>query len=263
MKKYSGRRAEAAAFLIPLLFCLLSSFASAQTHTEERVETGRFGTEEPELPQRAAEEKGLDAQWLYLGVRTGPSLRFYTPSGAVPYTGGDTSGLSLDAALQLNLRVLSFLSIQGEAVFTWDMASLWAYRRSNGEIDRYTIDFSSLSMQFPVLIRLDFYPGRFRVSPFFGPYFSVPLGNMTVTNLPDDREQSYSYAFSPPLGLLGGLNGAIQFGPGAIFADLRYAADLGEPEAEGGSMPTYRRTMVSLTLGYELGFFNRKRGNTP
>jgi hypothetical protein len=263
MKGYSGRRVEAAALLALLLFCLLSSFAAAQTQTEERVETGRFGTEERESPQTAVEKNGLDAQWLYLGVRTGPSLRFYTPSGAAPYTGGDTSGLSLDAALQLNLRVLSFLSIQGEAVFTWDKASLWAYRQSDGEIDRYSIDVSSLSIQFPILIQLNFYPGRFRVSPFFGPFFSVPLGNITVTNLPDGSEHSYAYSYSPPVGLLGGLNGAMQFGPGAIFADLRYAADLGEPEAKEGDMPTYRRSMASLTLGYELGFFNRKRGNKP
>jgi hypothetical protein len=65
---------------------------------------------------------------------------------------------------------------------------------------------------------------------------------------------------------LGGLNGAIKLGAaGMIFADLRYTADLGvtvreEPGASEG-IKTYRRSMASLTLGYEWGFFTKKRGD--
>jgi hypothetical protein len=50
-------------------------------------------------------------------------------------------------------------------------------------------------------------------------------------------------------------------GPGAIIADLRYAADLGSLEAKNGGIEAFRRGMISLTVGYELGFFTRKGGS--
>jgi hypothetical protein len=59
---------------------------------------------------------------------------------------------------------------------------------------------------------------------------------------------------------LGGLSGALKLGPGLIFAELRYAADLGEPEPRDAEIRAYRRSMASLTLGYELGFFVKKGG---
>jgi hypothetical protein len=261
MKGYSGRKAPAALgpALLPvlLLCCLFPPLAPAQIR-EERIETGRFGAEEPEPSPAAPDEADHYLKWLYLGLRSGPSLRLYTPAGAPPYTGGDTQSLSLDTAFQVSLQVLPFLSIQGEAVFTWDKASVWSYHfNANREIDRYTQDYSSLSLQFPLMVKLNLYPGNFRVSPFFGAYCLLPLGEIENTNSLDDRRQTVS-SDSPPFGLLGGLNGALKLGPGSVFADLRYTADLGL--AAAGGIETYRRSMVSLTFGYELGFFTKKGG---
>jgi hypothetical protein len=260
MKKHPWRGLQVAI----LLFCLFPSFATAQTEgslTEEWVDTGRFGTEEAETPEVGEGDSYRD-HWLYLGVRLGPSLRAYTPSGDTPYTGGDTSGFSLDTALQANLQILPFLSIQGEVVFTWDTASRWDYARtSSGELDRYTRDYTAFSLMFPFMAKLNFYPGRFRVSPFLGFYCLVPLGNIQFTDSLNDEKHSDSYRFSPPVGLLGGVSGAMKLGPGMIFADLRYAGDLGEPEPAGGDIKTYLRSMGSLTFGYEWAFFTKKRGS--
>jgi hypothetical protein len=262
MKGYFRRKIRRAALLAALfpLFCICSPFAAAQTRTEEEVTTGRFGAEEPEDPGAAAPEKGLDTDWLYLGVRTGPSLRFYTPSDDTRFTGNDTNAVSMDLAFQVNLKVLSFLSIQAEMVFTWDRASLWAY--SGGSMsDRYSRDYTGFSLQFPLIAQFDFYPGRFRISPFLGVYFLVPLGKLQAESSLNGESRSMDYKFSPPLGLLGGLNGALKFGPGAIVADLRYAADLGKLEAAEGKIQEFKRGMISLTVGYEFGFFTKKRGN--
>jgi hypothetical protein len=190
-------------------------------------------------------------------------VRFYTPSGDTLYTGGDTRSLSLDTALQANLRLLPFLSIQGEALFTWDNASYWNYTRVSGITDRYTQDYTAFSLQFPLSVRLDLYPGKFRVSPFLGLYFLAALGNLKTTNSLDNREQSWSYRVSPPVGLLGGLNVGRELGPGVMFLDLRYGIDLGEPEVRSGDLKTYRRSMVSLTVGYEWGFIDKQRENKP
>ncbi|MDR1565719.1 MAG: hypothetical protein LBS48_00355 [Treponema sp.] len=265
MKRHSRQKtrpfpASGSTALVPLAaFLLLCAFPplAAQTRTEERVETGRFGTEETEETGAVLEED-LNDQWLRLGFRAGPSLRFYTPSKDTRYTGGDTHAAALDLALQANLRVLPFLSVQAEAVFTWDNASLWAYQ--TGAI-RYTKDYTAFSLQFPVLVKLDFYHGIFKISPFLGLYCLAPLGKLKASNSLDDETHSLSYRVSPPLGFLGGLSGTMKLGPGAIIADLRYAADFGDLQAEDGSIEEFKRSMISLTLGYELGFFTRKGGS--
>jgi hypothetical protein len=256
MKKYSRRRVPAATLPVLLLFCFLPSFAAAQT--EERIETGRFGAEEPEQAETAADDSGYAGKWLYLGVRVGPSLRFYTPSGDTPHTGGDTQSVSMETAFQGSVQILSFLSVQGELVFTWDNALVWNYQGTSGAIDRYTWSYTGFSLQFPLMARLDFYPGSFRVSPFFGVYCLLPLGKLKQTNPLNNDSYSWSWRVSPPVGLLGGLSGALKLGPGMIIADIRYAADLGD--TEGGDIKAYRRRDLSLTVGYELGFFTKNRG---
>jgi hypothetical protein len=229
---------------------------SSQTRTEEWVETGRFGAEEPEESGTTLRED-LNNQWLRLGLRAGPSLRFYTPSTDTRYTGNDTHAVALDLAFQVNLRVLPFLSVQAEALFTWDNASLWAYQTG---VIRYTKDYTAFSLQFPLLVKLDFYPGIFRLSPFLGLYYLAPLGSLGTSNSLTGETHSLSYRISPPLGFTGGLSGALKLGPGALIADLRYASDFGTIKAKNGSTEEFRRSMISLTLGYELGFFSRKGG---
>jgi hypothetical protein len=252
MKRYSRRQAAA----LLALFCFLPVFAAAQT--EEWDETGRFGAEEPKEAAAEADDAGYTNRWLYLGARLGPSLRFYTPSGDTPHTGGDTQTVSMETAFQASVRILSFLSIQGEAVFTWDNALVWNYKGQSGVIDRYTLSYTGFSLQFPLMARFDFYPGRFRVSPFFGAYYLLPLGKLEETNSLNSGSHSWSWRVSPPLGLLVGLNGALKLGPGMIVADIRYAADLGD--TKGGDIKAYSRRALSLTVGYEFGFFAKNRG---
>jgi hypothetical protein len=258
MKKHSRRKIQAAALFT--LFCFFPIYAAAQTPAEERIETGRFGVEEPEESDTAAGETDYANKWLFLGVRAGPSLRFYTPSGDTPYTGGDSQVLSMDTAFQASVQVLSFLSIQGEAVFTWDNAPVWNYRGQSGKIDRYTHDYAGFSLQFPLMARLNLYPGKFRVSPFFGACYLLALGEITETNSLDDDSQSWLWRVSPPFGLLGGLNTAFKLGPGMLVADIRYTVDLGEPEPLEGGTKTYLRRALSLTVGYEFGFFTKNGG---
>jgi hypothetical protein len=233
-------------------------FAAAQT-TEERIESGRFGAEEPAAAGSAEPESpNYKNRWLFLGARLGPSLRFYTPSGDTAFTGGDTYNVSLDAGIQGSVQIVPVFSIQAEMVFTWDRASRWEYALNPNKVDldRYARTFTGFSLQFPLTARLNFYPGKFRVSPFFGPYLLLPLGKIE-TESPKDGRRSYSYSLSPPLGFLGGFSAGLPLGSGIVFADLRYAADLAEPELDGGK-DSYRRHMMSLSFGYEIGLFKKK-----
>ncbi|MDR2313349.1 MAG: hypothetical protein LBE02_02320 [Spirochaetaceae bacterium] len=267
MKKHPRHNAALPAAALPtaalfLLLCLFPPPAAAQTRTEEWVDTGRFGAEEPDDPSASPDaSKGLGADWLYLGLRAGPSLRFYTPSDDTPYTGNDTRSVSLDVALWAKLQLFSFLSIQAETVFTWDNASLWAYTGTVSDYERYTKDYRALSFQFPLVIKLDFYPGAFKLSPFAGAYYLFPLGNIEASLSLNNDKESFNYTLSPSIGVLGGLSGAMKFGPGMIIIDLRYAADLGEFKVEDANI--FKRSMISLTLGYEFGFFTKQKRGRP
>ncbi|MDR2304892.1 MAG: hypothetical protein LBE10_09940 [Treponema sp.] len=269
MKRHPRQKAPAVLAALPVLLVTALLFVvpplSAETRTEEEIDTGRFGAEEPEDPAvLPAAEKGLDTDWLYLGLRAGPSLRFYTPSDDTPYTGNDTLSVALDIALQANLQVLSFLSVQTEAVFTWDNASLWAYIGPSLAADydyRYTVDYTAFSFQFPFILKFDFFPGRFRLSPFAGMYCLVPLGELESSVSLNNEKEFSSYEIFPSVGFLGGLSGAAKFGPGMIIADLRYAADLGDFKTGGTEL--FNRSMISITVGYELGFFTKGKGGRP
>jgi hypothetical protein len=243
-----------------LLFSMVPFFAAAQ-ETEEHIETGRFGAVEPDAEDSGPGDGTIyNDNRLFLGFRLGASLGIYIPEEDTGYTGGDSYGIGLNAAIQGSFKIVPIFSIQAEAVLTGDKGARWQYTRAENGFDiiRYRQQFTGYSLQFPLIGKLNFYPGKFTVSPFFGPYFILPLGKMET----DGRggKASYSYSFSPPLGLLGGVSVGFPLGPGMIFADLRYTADLGEPELEGGGgMKTYRRHLASLSLGYEFGFLNKRQ----
>jgi hypothetical protein len=243
---------------VPVFFCVASFFAAAQTR-EERIETGRFGADEPDAADASAEDIPYKNRWLHLGLRAGPSLGIYIPEDDTAFTGGDSAGASFSAGFQANVEIVPLFSVQAEAVFTWDDGSRWEYEFVPGDDDiiSYQKRFSGYSLQFPLLARLNFYPGKFRVSPFLGAYVIVPLGKMNV----DGRGagDSYAYSYSLPLGLLGGLSVGFPLGPGMIFADIRYTADLSNPELrDSGGMKTYIRNATALSLGYEIALFKKR-----
>jgi hypothetical protein len=240
-----------------LLFCLAPFFAAAQTRGE-RIEKGRFGATEPGAEEAPADDGAYGNRWLYLGLRAGPSLGIYIPGDDTAFTGGDGYGASLNAAFQAAVEIVPRFSVQAEAVFAWDHGSLWQYEFINNQSDleSYQHKFKTLSFQLPLLAKLNFYPGKFRVSPFLGAYAILPLGDMEKTLHGETSSRSYSYAL--PLGVLGGLSVEFPLGPGLIFADLRYSAGLGDTEMRDGDMEAYTRHTATLSLGYEFGFFNKR-----
>ena len=242
-----------------LLFSMAPFFAAAQT-TEERIQTGRLGAEDPAIKAPPpADGEAYGGRWLSLGLRTGPSLGVYIPGDDTAFTGGDGYGASLHAALQAAVEIVPRFSVQAEAVFAWDNGFLWEYEYTVGadSIASYQHTFTTRSLQFPLLAKLNFYPGKFRVSPFLGACAIVPLGDLASAR--HDETASYPYSSSPFLGLLGGVSAAFPLGPGMIFADLRYTADLGDTELRGGDLKPFTRHTAALSLGYEFGLFKKRQ----
>jgi hypothetical protein len=241
------------------LLCVIPCFAAAQI-SGERIETGRLGAADAEAEAApAADGWAYGNRWLYLGLRAGPSLGIYIPGNDTAFTGGDSYGASLNGAVQATVEIAPLFSVQAEAVFAWDHGSLWQYTKDKNnanDLISYQYTFKTLSLQFPLLAKLNFHPGTFRVSPFLGAYLIVPLG--TIETAGYNETASYDYSYALPLGLLGGLSVEFPLGPGLIFADLRYSADLGEIELQGGDMETYTRHTAALSLGYAFGLFRKR-----
>jgi hypothetical protein len=264
-------------FLYILLFVPIRAAAQAespdaQTESpavpeEERTEaemTDENGAESSDKPKFETLNDPLN-RWLYLGLRMGGAVRFYTlPPKVELYTSNYAQGLSFEAAFQAGFRFLSFMSLQGEVIFTHDKA---LFRRSftNEDPDKAksyvtaTDDFSSLSLMFPVLLKFHLRRDPFLISPFAGAYWIIPLGQIEQGSTEMDDTISYDYSYEPSMGIMGGLAFGFLVGPGDVFVDLRFSLDLGDTVIQMTPDMSYKRAGFSLTAGYEFALFNKKR----
>jgi hypothetical protein len=211
--------------------------------------------------------------WVHLGLHIGPSIRFYT----IPEEKIDkfAFGISFNVGLQAMVQVLPFLGIQAEAIFTLDNVPVREYKMEvegeNVNLNIYKIVYNPSSLMFPLMVKGTFRPGRFLIAPFVGMYFTVPLGEVKKTETktvdvevegeededgkpktkPMDKTTTttMNYKTSLPIGLTGGVNLGMRLGPGELFMDIRYSADLGNTMLTDDTV-LYQRSMLSLSVGY-------------
>jgi hypothetical protein len=186
--------------------------------------------------------------WLYLGLRGGGSWRPYAEGGESFFTGAGLAdhALTWEGAFQASVRLLPFLALQGEAVFTRD------------RLFSRDVEISSYSMMFPLLVRFIIRKNNVTLSPLGGVYYILPVGDMEFSSLGISTFSSWNHPL--PLGYTLGLSTGIKLGPGDLFFDLRYSGDLSAAETDDtAGSKLYTRNMVSFTLGYEFGLINRKR----
>jgi hypothetical protein len=187
-----------------------------------------------------------------LGVRAGVSQRWYVkPNERSP----GASELNLEGGVSGALRLNSLFSVQLELLLTGDTLVYRGLEDTPPVLKNKT--YTNLSLEIPVLLKMNFRVGKIRLSPLAGFYATVPLGETEYRNK-DGKKDKFSWSVSNPLGFTAGLEGAAPCGPGMIVAGLRYGADFGDISINGGER-VYRRNMVSLYLGYEFGFFEGKK----
>jgi hypothetical protein len=203
---------------------------------------------------------------IMVGVRAGLSPRWYVSPGEIS---PGASALNLEGGVSGALRLSALFSIQLELLLTGDTL---VYRGQGSVGESLEIEkFSSLSLMIPLIGKANLQIGPVRLSPLFGFYVTAPLGRTGYQYHygTGDGDESYSWSFSVPLGITAGLEGAVQYGPGKIFAGLRYAGDFGNvaingdpgfrshSNADNGKI-RYRRSTFSVYLGYEFGFLEGK-----
>jgi hypothetical protein len=204
-------------------------------------------TEDPPPAKTSPAQAGDDDRyrWLYLGLRGGGSWRPYADSDKSFFTDMAAQSFSWEGAFQVSVHPLPFLALQGEAIFTQDRFS------DEG------VQISSYSMMFPLLLRFNIRTGNVTLAPLGGVYFILPVGDMKISAA---GASSSPWTYSVPLGYTLGLSTGVKLGPGNLFLDLRYSGDLSAAELDNAAgSKLYTRSLVSFTLGYEIGFIKRKR----
>jgi TolB-like protein len=191
-------------------------------------------------------------KWLYIGLRGGGSLGLFALSDDIE---GEVGGIpfGFEAGAQAGLQIARNLAIQVEALYGQDSFN---YRvTQNGK--EYKSSFASRSLTLPALLKVTGRSSRFLFALYGGAYLTIPLGTM---NYESDIDAPGSYRFAVPVGVTGGVDFGVKLGPGALFLDARYSHDLGHTSIsdDDGTLSVYSRSKASISLGYELGLFNKK-----
>jgi TolB-like protein len=189
---------------------------------------------------------GKEYKKLYLGLRTGISLRNYVLNTTLPDITTETH-TTFEIAALCEVRIFSLFSLQTEFIFSGDEVN--AANPSYGDIG-----VSAYTLAIPLLAKLTFRPGNFYFAAFAGPAISLPLGQMKVTQ----GGETKAYDFLPTPGWAGGANAGMKLGPGLLFLDARYSGDFIFVESNGNGQ--YLRNMFSISLGYNYGLITKTGG---
>jgi hypothetical protein len=209
---------------------------------------------EPEV-QKVWDDKIINA-----GIRSGVSRHWYK---APEETAPGAYSLTYEGGLFIAVRLNSLISFQAEADFIWDDL---VYRGVSNISTDITYNPAlanerrrSFSLLFPVLVKLNFRPGSFRLAPYGGIFAFVPLGDTTYRSYPEEEEDSFSWSAAVPLGFSAGFEIARKLGPGMIIADIRYSGDFSKITVHDAVETSYKRGMLSFTMGYAFGFISVKK----
>jgi hypothetical protein len=212
-------------------------------------------------------------KWLYLGARAGISPRFYRDANS---GGPDSQALSFDTGLKAQFQFLvldppfcvTTFSLQGEALLTYDTASYndntpHEYEEDGIKKQRpgdHEINFNYLSLMFPVVLKVNFKPGMFVISPYGGVFFTVPISpHAKYTNTRGNTEDSRDFT-AAQLGFTGGVEAGRKLGPGVISLDIRFSLDTFPWTIHGDPGVSFKRQILTLSVGYEFGLIDRKPG---
>jgi hypothetical protein len=220
---------------------------------EEKQGAAPQQAEEPEEQTPPPEEPAYYEK-VHLGLRSGASLRFYDMA---EIERENANSFVYEGAAYLTWNFSRRFALQAEVVYSEDTVSYegsgFMQYGSSYYYGEYSAEFWSHSLMFPLLLKLTFRPGSAVISFFGGVYYTLPVSQMNYENSASSGQQ---FNYSVPLGRVVGANVGIQLGPGNLCADVRYAADMGNTSISGdpGNLELYSRSMVSFSLGYEIGF---------
>jgi hypothetical protein len=249
---------EALTYVPPLVNWLFSQVPKDPPVIVEKIV--HTGTEVRSKPAEAAGDtvpgntkNRLFLGQLSLGLRGGAAVNTYQKSS---YSSGQSQSLVYEIAFLAEFRILRFLGLQAEVVFSPDIFNITRMISSNGQNISVTDQFSSLSLTFPLLIKIPLEFGIFTLSLHTGPYGILPLGNTRVQSAVETG--TYAAKTYPPIGFIVGLDLGFLLGPGRFILDMRYGRDFGVTTISNPPQSSYTRDRISISVGYKFLLWNRK-----
>jgi hypothetical protein len=211
------------------------------------------------VESESAVKKGWEEKLIGVGIRSGISQRWYRePDKFAP----GAHALNFEGGLFVSVFLNPLLSLQGELNFTFDNLVYRGIDDTGGTGQYVPVlvneKYTAYSLMFPVIMKVNFRPGNFRLAPFGGIYAFFPLGEASYRKKPAGEGDSFSWSAAAPLGFILGLEGAMKLGPGLLLADLRCGGDFGVINIHDADT-AYSRGIISVTLGYAFGFINTKK----
>ena len=190
-----------------------------------------------------------------IGARAIGIMPFYTPGSDFIASIGTASvdfkgGIGFGFAAQASFNFISLLGVQAEVIYNSDNIDI-SGTNMGSQIRGGTIKTTSLLI--PVLVRVGLPVGPVQLTAVAGPYYTLALGDMELAPTGLAREK---IDWEGSLGAMGGAIVGFRIGPGALFADVRYAYDFGEVIAKEGSETegVYQKGAIHCGIGYALQF---------
>jgi len=188
-------------------------------------------------------------RWMYFGLRTGGNVQIFDPQLHSQTIFGDVDLLdfylrNVGLAAHLHFQLLNF---------RLDPRILFLGLQFEG-IAMHDFNNDTFSLTLPALLRFTARRGTSSFSLLGGAYMfmSLPpfLGDDPKITFPDDGIGPFA-----GWGYTAGFGMGNRVGPGNFFVEMRLSNDMFTSRMEWGD---FRRSTVSVSVGYEFGFLNRR-----
>jgi len=184
--------------------------------------------------------------WLYLGLRAGGNLQMFNPLWSAE-TFDSMHWENISASAHLNIQFFRFAGLQFEAVAMQDFRN------------------DAFSLMFPAMLRLTARWGSSSFSVLGGAYLFVPLddglgplGGDSDILFVHENDFIAGFMGSTGWGYTAGIGIGNRIGRGYIFTEVRWSHDMFSSYIRSSNY-FYSRSVITVSVGFELGFINRRR----
>jgi hypothetical protein len=193
---------------------------------------------------------------LYVGARGGAALTGHFFQTTPAYNAGQSSGLSAEGGVAVELRLFRFLSFQAEGNALYESFHAPRMTAEGNSRTRSTDTFSSLFFLFPVMAKAPLELGGVTLSIYGGAYYVLaPWGAERTAGATGETERVAGQA--NPFGIVVGTDVSFRAGPGELVADVRYGNNLGTTVLGDGVDSQYMWNKINVSVGYKFGFGSR------
>ncbi|MDR3336054.1 MAG: hypothetical protein LBT16_02515 [Treponema sp.] len=221
--------------------------------------TSVFPANTRDIPMPEDEDYRWKHKWLYLGLLTGGSARFFQLKEDGQFRNDPAIGWSFDVGARLEFQFISYwwpknyfsVSILTGATFDNDGVNYVDVNSpptiAGSFLNRVNIPLKAQTISIPLGVKFNLKPKNIALGLYAQAYYILPI-NVYEKN----KENPFS------LGWRAGFEGGTHLGPGVLFVDIAVSSDLtGSFFDYNGTPQEYKRTWVTLSVGYTFGLITK------